>query len=161
MEKEYKGHKITLGENGKFQVTINGDKKSFASLKSAENAIDKNAVVDFKPVEVLMIEESGGYHQTAYKVVKVKLVEYGEEKVYRGGLRRFFKTDGGARISIGHGYGRDKVYPVSCLKELTELAKERTAIETLVAKSEKRSEKIGERWEKLVGDFDPRPDTEK
>ena len=81
--KIYKGHEISIDtKDGKFYATINGALKKFPSVKSAENMIDKTAIIDFKPVEVLFIEEEW-YNPCTYSIKQVKLVSYLERKGYR------------------------------------------------------------------------------
>lgn len=162
MQKEYKGHTITLNEfTGKFQVSINGTTKRFASLKSAENGIDREAVTDFQPTEVLLLEEEG-YSPATYKVRRVTLVKYEEEKRYRSrNLSRFFLTDKGDKVFI-NGYRSSQFYPVSSFEKLTQLAKERTQAEKDEFAAKKRSDKLGEQMEKLATlDLDPRPEVDR
>lgn len=156
---KYKGLDIFLNEKGKFSVSINSVEKTFSSLQSTKNAIDKEAITDFSPVEALVIDEQDrGYHNpTKYVVRKIKLIDYREEKEFRRDIRRFYLTEGGEKFPIT-GYGRTALYPVSDFKKLTEMAKERTALEKLEDECSKKSQKIGEQWGKMVVSFDPRPD---
>jgi hypothetical protein len=156
MEKIYKGQTITLNEaTGKFDVKINGRTMSFASLKSAMNQVDKNSVVDFKPQEVLIVEESG-YGPARYSVKKVRLIGYYEEKGHRGSLQRYFKVQNGSPIKIGR-WG-DDIFPLSALKKLTANVKENTAQELAQSAAEKAAEKAKKQREDWSIDLDPHPE---
>ena len=157
MQKIYKGVSITLDDkDGKFFALINGVAKRFPSLKSAMNAIDKFAIVDFKPVEVLIVDEEG-YSPCKYIVKKVKLIGYYEDKSYRSSyLRRFFKVEKGDSIQIDR---RTEVYPLTAFEKLTTLCKERTEQEKIAHIAELRSAKLGEQIERIEAlDLDPRPE---
>jgi hypothetical protein len=165
MEKEYKGHKITLNNyTGKFQVVINGSTNEYSSLKSAMNAIDKGVIVDFKPTEVLTVEESG-YSPAKYRVRKVTLTGYVEEKKYRSrDFDRYFTTDwkrdgDNVKIPIGR-WVNYEMYPASAFDKLTKLCEERNEQEKIEAEAEKKGEKIAESIEALSINLDPRLDLE-
>lgn len=165
MKKEYKKHEIVLDEsNGTFKVKINGSSKTFSSLKSAQNAIDKQAVTTFKPIEVVIIDVAGGHHYsespTKFTVRKVKLIEYVEDKGYRRQLDRFFRTESGDKITINR-YGSTKIYPLAAFDELKKMAEERNKFSKIEKDAKKSSEKIGKEWDKMVAkNIDPRPDAE-
>lgn len=127
------GHAITFEQyDGKFHVVINGIVKKFASLQSAKNAIDKEAVNEFKPQDVLIVDEQG-YSPTTWKVKKVTVVKYTEEKAHRRGyLLRFFITSDGKKLRIPY----DTLYPLTAQKKLEEIC----AALTLQSKAEHEAE---------------------
>lgn len=160
MKTNYRGVEITLNEmSGKFRAVVNGVCKDFASLKSAQNFIDKNAVVEFVPVEVLVVKEKG-YSPSTYTVKKVKLVGYYEQKGYRGHLSRYFRVEGGDSIRISDSLrARNfEVYPLTALEKLTALCKERTEQSLIASKADKRVDKLGDQIDALSIDLDPRPE---
>jgi hypothetical protein len=156
---KYKGHDIEFRVmDGKFTTVINGVFKKFSSLQSAKNAIDKTAVVDFKPIDVLLIKETG-YRPSISEVKAVKLISYREEKGYRSNfLQRFFITDKGDKVYIDT--RRGGIFPVKYLVALEKSIKEENELEQIVAKSQKRIEKLKDEREKIVinDQIDPRPD---
>lgn len=156
--KTYRGHEITFSASVmRFSVRINGDWKEFSSYQSACNAIDKSAVIDFKPIEVLKIE-SKGYSPSTYYLEKVKLVEYYEQKKWRGYLERGFKTERDKKGDYDTISVKADIFPVSAQEKLENIIRELNELELEQDRIEKRQEKLSQQQNKLVIILDPRPE---
>lgn len=161
MEKLYKEHKIELNEyTGKFEVRINGSTKSFASLKSAQNAVDKKAI-PFTPVDVLVIDHKG-YDPRTYFVCEIKLTSYVERKgAWRGSgiVREFAYTGKFNDASSGTvGVNSKEFYPVSARAKIEQIIEQMNKREKAEAELSKLDDKQEKSLEKLAVSYDPRPE---
>lgn len=151
--KTYKGHEISLDtQTGKFTTVINGIYKNFASLQQTMNNIDKVAITDFVPVEVLIVDEQG-YSPSTYTLKKVKLIGYSEEKS-RHGLNRFYRVEGGETLRIEY----DDIFALKDLKKLQANVAEANKQERIEHAAEKRCDVLSNQRNKMAIDLDPRPD---
>lgn len=140
---KHKNHEITLNYDGKFAVTINGMYRKFASLKSAQNAIDKDAVIEFPKQDVLKVTHEG-YNPSVYKVEKITLVRYSEEKGYRSReVNRYVYDSKGNKYNINSRWSNTDFYPLDKLSVLKELVEKRNKAERDASTAEKLSQSIG------------------
>ena len=156
MEKEYKGHKITLNDyDGKFSVSINGIYKKFSSYKSATNAIDREAVAEFKPAEVLIVEKTG-WNPAVHKIKKVKITGYTEERGWRRGhINRFYLTDKGEKIRIEY---NTQIFPATILEKLTANCEAYNEQQKIEAEASKKADKLRQERDKWIVSYDPKPE---
>ena len=157
--KTYKGQAIDFSEyDGRFSTTINGLFKKFSSLKSAMNAIDKATLIQFEPVEVLVMD-SEGWSPAIYSVRQVKLVGYREAEGWkRGVLNRFYIVEGDDRAKDIRIESRTEIYDLKDKAKLEEMAKTLTEQSKIEHDAEAKQSKINERLGKMTVNHDPRPD---
>ena len=76
MTKNYRGRDITLDEqSGKFRTLINGSFKQFASMKSAQNAIDRDIVYQSKLNHILVTSNMEKDYRKGQEVIATIEIE--------------------------------------------------------------------------------------
>lgn len=164
MNKTYthKGHTITFRESwGDFETTINGRHVTSTSLKGIQKQIEKHALAEFIPFDVLILKCEGANNR--WSVVLHKVVAYREEKSYRSrDINRFLVTDCDEKISLTRSYyNRQRVFSVSEKAQLEKLCAERNVQESIEDKAKTALKKIAEKLESISFDLttvDPKSD---
>jgi hypothetical protein len=138
---EYKGHTITFNEvSADFSVKINGRNVRSTSLEGAKRQVEKYAVAEFKPVDVLVVD----YDKKHNKILKqVTLEKYEENRPYgTRDLERFVVTSEGKRLTIGGWRSKGKVFPLSSRAKVEALIKEETEQKAIREKAADRCREI-------------------
>lgn len=154
----YKEQKIWLNDGAKFCVEINGLTKRFSSLQSAKNAIDKEILVTFQPVEVFIVE-SNGYPERVYTLKRIRLEKYIEEKGHRSRKYRYLLDSKEQRYRIG-GYNNPGFVSLKDEAKMRKLVSERNEQGRIEQTAEKQSKKILERMKKVFINLDPHPESQ-
>lgn len=153
-EYEYKGNKINFNEaRGNFSVVLNGRTVTSSSLSGAQKQVDKYAVENFTPVDVLILT----YKDGKQKLESHKIVSYHEKRgTYRNSreLVRYFLTEKGEEVSLSYSYyNRSRVYLPAQRAEVEKLLKEEKEQDEIKNKADKLARELKEKREKLSLDL--------
>lgn len=152
-EYEYKGHKITFNEaSADFSLTINGRRVRSTSLEGAKRQIEKYAVAEFKPVDVLVVDQDKKGNDF---LKRVTLVRYEENRPYgTRDLERFVVTSDDKKLSLNSGWRvRGRVFPLSAQKKIEALIKEKNENEAIERKTRQRGYEIKRELENATFDL--------